>query len=306
VWFKNLAVYKFSQEMVLHPHSMNEALMKKPFTPCQTQEEFSFGWVPPVGEQSDVLVHGNFPYLVICGKKEEKILPGAAITEQLVKRVTDIEEREARKLPHKEKLRLRDEVIFELLPRALTQSAKTFAYIDPTNGYLIVDAASSKKAEDLLSQLRKCLGSLPVVPLQVIANPTATMTSWLHDHNLPDQFRIEDECELRSPEKEGGVIRCKHHDLALPEIKNHLDSGKSVHKLSLSWSDKISFTLDANLAIKRLKFLDLIQEAAANTEAVDQIEQFNNDFYIMAGEIASMLTSLIDAFGGQIDKAETS
>jgi hypothetical protein len=72
----------------------------------------------------------------------------------------------------------------------------------------------------------------------------------------------------------------------LPEIKNHLDSGKQVIKLAMSWADRLSFVLDESLAVKRLKFLDLIQEQAADIEAFDETEQFDADFSIMSAELA--------------------
>jgi len=57
------------------------------------------------------------------------------------------------------------------------------------------------------------------------------MTQWLLNNKAPDDITIEDECELRSPDDAGSIIRCKRHDLALPEIKNHLDTGKKL----LNW-----------------------------------------------------------------------
>ncbi len=164
---------------------------------------------------------------------------------------------------------------------------------------LVVDAASAKKAEDLLSQLRKCLGSLPVVPMTATAKPAGVMTQWLTDNASPKDILIEDECELRSPEEEGAIIRCKRHDLALPEIKNHLDSGKQVIKLAMSWAERLSFVLDENLAVKRLKFLDLIQDQAADIEAFDETEQFDADFSIMTAELAQFLPRLLELFNAE-------
>ena len=72
---------------------------------------------------------------------------------------------------------------------------------------MCVDAASAKSAEESLSLLRKSLSSLPAVPLSTIEKPTATMTQWLLNNKTPDDITIEDECELRSPEEAGGIIR---------------------------------------------------------------------------------------------------
>jgi recombination associated protein RdgC len=236
---------------------------------------------------------------MICAKKQEKVIPTPVINEMLQERIADIEEREARKLPNKERTRIKDELIFELLPRAFSFSRKTFAYIDSQGGWLVVDAASAKKAEDLLSNLRKCIGTLPVVPIGAGIKPATVMTEWLLHHNTPKDIVIADECELRSPEEEGGIIRCKRHDLALPEIKNHLDNGKQAIKLALNWADRLSFILDESLAVKRLKFLDLIQEQAADIETFDDTEQFDADFSIMSAELAQFFPRLLELFNAE-------
>ena len=125
------------------------------------------------------------------------------------------------------------------------------------------------------------------------------MTQWLTNHQAPNDVNIEDECELRSPDDEGAIIRCKRHDLSLPEIKNHLDSGKRVIKLSISWADRLAFIIDENLAIKRLKFLDLIQDQVSEIETTNEAEQFDADFSIMSLELAGFLPRLLEWFGGE-------
>ena len=299
MWFKNLRIYRFTALPTINSEQLNESLKARPFLRCGSHDEFSFGFINPAKDDAPSMIHVAGQYVAFCGKKEERILPSSAVNEELAKRFKDIEEREARKLPAKERNRIKDELIFELLPRALTKSSKTHAYISE-NGFLIVDSSSAKKSEDLLRQLRKCLGSLPVVPLPVKNKPYSVMTQWLTftESNHHQSFTLEDECELRSPEDGGPVIRCKRQDLSLPEIKNHLDNGLQVHKLALTWRDRISLTIDADLAIKRVKFLDLVQEKAAEIEAENEIKLFGADFTIMTGEITAMLSDLIEAFGG--------
>jgi recombination associated protein RdgC len=121
----------------------------------------------------------------------------------------------------------------------------------------------------------------------------------LSTNQPPDDITIEDECELRSPEEEGGIIRCKRHDLALPEIKNHLDTGKEVIRLAVSWADRLAFIVDESLSIKRLRFLDLIQDQLADVESSNDVERFDADFAIMSIELANFLPRLLELFGGE-------
>ena len=67
-------------------------------------------------------------------------------------------------------------------------------------------------------------------------------------------------------------------------------------KLALSWSDRLAFVLDENLSVKRLKFLELIQEQAAEIETDDEIGQFDADFSIMTAELAQFLPRLLELF----------
>ncbi|TXK96925.1 recombination-associated protein RdgC [Methylococcaceae bacterium HT1] len=299
MWFKNLAIYRLTEAFTLTPTELEEKLDSLRFKPCSSTEEFSYGWTSPLGRSSEQLIHQANGFMMLCATKEEKVLPTSVINEMTADKITEKEDQEARKLSKKERTEIKDQIIFELLPRAFSFSKKTFAYIDPKGGWLIVDAASAKKAEELISFLRKNLGSLPLVPVSTKEKPVSTMTQWLLKNETPADVLVEDECELRAPEEAGGTIRCKRHDLAAPEIKNHLDTGKQVIKLAISWSDRLSFIVDENLSIKRLKFLDLIQDQVADTETDSAEEQFDVDFTIMSQELSSFLPRLLELFGGE-------
>ncbi len=299
MWFKNLSIFRLTEEFTLSVAELEQKLEALAFRPCGNHEEFTFGWTSPLGKSSGQLVHSANGFMMICGKKEEKVLPAAVVNELVQEKILETEDQQGRKLSKKERTVIKDELVFELLPKAFTFSRKIFAYIDPKGGWLVVDASSAKSAEDLLSLLRKCLGSLPAAPLNTLDKPVTVMTQWLMTHQAPDDITIEDECELRSPEEEGGIIRCRRHDLALPEIKNHLDTGKEVIKLAISWADRLSFIIDENLSVKRLRFLDLIQEQMADIEAGNEVEQFDADFSIMSMELANFLPRLVELFGGE-------
>jgi recombination associated protein RdgC len=299
MWFKNLSIFRLTEAFTLTAEELEEKLDALAFRPCGSHEDFSLGWVSPIGKAAP-LVHSANGFMMICTKKEERVLPASVLNEMLQEKIAETEEEQGRKLSKKERTAIKDELIFELLPRAFTFSRKLYAYIDVKGGFMVVDSASATKAEDLLSLLRKCLGSLPAVPLNTVEKPIATMTQWLISQQTPKDISIEDECELRAPEEAGGVIRCKRHDLSLPEIKNHLDIGKQVIKLALNWDDRLSFILDENLSVKRLKFLDLIQDQVTETHADDEAARFDVDFSIMSLELANFIPRLLEIFGGEL------
>jgi recombination associated protein RdgC len=299
MWFKNLTLFRFTEPFALTAVEIAQHLETMRFRPCGGHDESSFGWTSPLGRHSEELVHSCNGYIMVCGKKEEKVLPASVINELLHEKISDLETEQARKLSKKERTEIKDELIFELLPRAFSFSRNTYAYIDPKGGWVIVDSGSTSKAEDVLSSLRKCLGSLPVVPVNTLQKPIHVMTEWLTTHETPQDIRIENECELRSPDDTGGIIRCKKHDLGLPEIKHHLETGKQVTQLALNWENRLSFVLTDNYAIKRLRFLDLIQEQVTNTQADTEIEHFDVDFSIMTAEFATFLPRVLEILGGE-------
>lgn len=301
MWFKNLTLFRFTENFTLSIDELEQKLQTLPFKPCGPHEESSMGWTAPLGQQATEMVHGSNGYLMVCVKREEKVLPSSVIAELVQEKITEIEEQEQRKLGKKERTTIKDELIFELLPKAFTFSRKTYAYIDPKGGWLVVDSPSAKKAEDLVSLLRKSIGSLPVIPPITVTKPAVTMTQWLFSDELPPaDITIEDECELRSPDETASTVRCKRHDLNAPEIKNHLDTGKQVIKLALTWEERLSLLLDENLGVKRLKFLDLVQQQAADTNADSAAAQFDADFAIMAAELSNFLPRLLTLFDGEV------
>ncbi|MDO8940237.1 MAG: recombination-associated protein RdgC [Methylicorpusculum sp.] len=304
MWFKNIALYRLTEDFGLSSDEFEEKLQQMPFRPCSAQQEMSFGWTQPLGRHAEQLVHSANGFMIFCAKIEEKVLPAAVINELVAEKIMEAEDEQGRKLSKKERTAIKDEICFELLPKAFSFSRRIYAYIDPKNRWLIVDSASTKKAEDVLSQLRKCLGSLPAVPPLTQQKPTAVMTEWLTANDLPGDIVIEDECELRSPKEEGGTIRCKRHDLTLPEIKNHLETGKQVIKLAVSWEDRLSFVVDENLSIKRLRYLDLIQDQLSETDAQTDAEHFDASFSIMSLELARFIPRLMELFGGELQNGQ--
>jgi len=299
MFFKNLQVYRFTRPLEQDEKALERNLEEFKFKACGSQDISKLGWVFPMGKSGSMYTHIANNQILICLKKEEKMLPAGVIKDQLNERVEAIELEQGRALKKKEKDALKEDIVIQLLPRAFSRMSQTFAWIDPESDMLYVDASSARKAEELISLLRKTLGSLPVVPIQLKNQADVVMTDWLVEGNIPANFKLEDEAELCSALEGGGIIRCKQQDLLSDEIKNHLASDKFVTKLALNWADSISFMLGEEFAVKRVKFSDVLQEQNEDIEKDDFAARFDADFALMTGEIKQLIPAIIDAFGGE-------
>ncbi|HYQ37719.1 MAG TPA: recombination-associated protein RdgC [Pseudomonas sp.] len=300
MWFRNLLVYRLTQDLQLDAEKLEAALAGKPARPCASQELATYGFVAPIGKGADApLVHASQGFFLIAARKEERILPGSVVRDALKEKVEEIEEQQMRKVYKKERDQLKDDIVQTFLPRAFIRRQSTFAAIAPQQGLILVDASSPKKAEDLLSTLREALGSLPVRPLNVKIAPTATFTEWMKSQHASNGLVLLDECELRDTHEDGGIVRCKRQDLGSDEVQNHLAAGKLVTKLSLAWSDKLSLLIDDKLALKRLRFEDLLQDQAEQDGGDDALAQQDASFTLMMLTFVEFLPQLIEALGGE-------
>lgn len=298
MWFRNLQVYRLQDPFTTTPEKLAAHLQDDAFSGCRKMDMVAAGWAPPLGRHGEHLVHAANGYIMVCLRREEKLIPAGVVKRLLDDRVADIEAAESREIYRREKMRLKEEIIVDLLPRALTRISNQFAYIDTRNSLLIVDSASPGKAELLVSQLRNSLGRLPATPLQSDKSLSAYMTRWLDGGQLPSGFELGDDCELKHPQPDGGVVTCKHQDLGAAEVRNHIKGGKRVVKLAMRWTDRLSFVLHEDLSIKRLRFEDIVQDAEQETEADDPASRFDLDFTVMVLELAAVLPQLVKAVGG--------
>lgn len=301
MWFKNIRAYRLTSSFDLSPEQLGEKLAQRGFQPCAKSQAVSAGWVPPLGGESSELVHAAGGRMLLKLKREERLLPATVVREQLEEKVAAIEAEQGRKVYRKERLTMKDEIVADCLPRAFTRSAGVYAYIDTRANWIFVDAASAGRAEELLNLVRECIGSFPVLLPQVNNAPAATMTGWLVHQNLPEDFALGEECELRDPGDEGGVVRCRGVDLLSEEVETHLHAGKQVARLSLSWEERLSLVLAEDLCLRRLKFSDeLMKENEAIPEA-DNAARLDADFALMSEAITSLQERILVLFGGEAE-----
>ncbi|WP_370556434.1 recombination-associated protein RdgC [Edwardsiella tarda] len=293
---KNVLIYRLTRDIDLDAKAIEAALIPMAFTPCASQDMSRSGWTAPIAT-ADSLIHAANGYLLMRYRREQKILPAEVIQKHLRERIAKLEQEQCRKLKKTEKDALRDEVLHSLLPRAFSRTHQCWLWIDTAKKLVMVDAASAKKAEDILSLLRKSLGSLPVVPLTMKTPIELKLTQWVRTGKAPAGFTLGDEAELKAILEDGGIIRTKQQDVDTDEITVHIEAGKMVIKLAMGWNDRIQFVLDDNGTIKRLKFSDALLYQNDDIDPEDAAQRFDADFVLLSGELSVLIANLVTALG---------
>jgi recombination associated protein RdgC len=297
MWFRNLRIYRLPAGWDVSADALEEMLAAHPLTHCGSLDMVSRGWVYP-REEGQFVHRVNRQWLLALGV-EQKLLPAGVVRQAAAERAAKIEAEQGRKVGRKELRDLRERVTEEFMPRAFSQRRTGWCWIDPINGWLVLDAGSDARADEMIEALQHSVSGMALRALQTQVSPMAAMTDWLAGGDAPAGFTIDEDLELRSASQAQAAIRYVRHALEGGEIKKHIAEGKIATRLGLTWNDRISFVLTEKLQIKRLAFLDILKEQAEqNAENAD--EQFDVDFALMAGELAGLLADLVVALGGEL------
>ena len=295
---KQVSVYLLNTDNIPNLEIIEEKLKKAQLQPCMGLDWDSIGFSNPVSFSSEMVYPAQNTWRISL-KKEEKVLPAAVINEILDEKITEIREVEGRNVGRKEKNELKQIITDDLLPRALTKSSKTEAIIDTQYGFLLINQANSNRAEMLLTKLRDALGGFEAKLPRTQQSPSSLMTEWLLRGRAEGHFDLDSDCELIGLGDAAPVVKISRHDLTVEEINNLLRSGKIVTQLGLSWRDRVRFVLTQDFTLKRIQFLDVIQEEAA--AQADDIESLTFASQILMAEtLSELITELIDHLGGLI------
>lgn len=299
MWFKNLRVYQLSSPLSLELPALEQALAEFSFTPCSGQQPSSQGFTFPF-ESAQSYCYQNQHYLFFAVKRQDKILPAAVVQEEMQPRLAALEAEKARALSRKEKDSVKEDVTFELLPRAFSKSQVVLACFDQSKQRILINTSSSSRAEDVLALLRKAIGSLPALPWLDPYHLGSCLQQWLQAEQLPHSFQLGNEVELKAPDEEGAKVRFSNHLLTTEEVLSHLED-KQVTRLELQQEEGLSLKICDDGSLKSIRYHDSISGKNDELGWEDADVRLAADTLLMASTLTAMLDQIAQVVSSKQD-----
>lgn len=291
---KNLLIHRIAPGWQPDIEADKEVFLSNHFRPCRPTEERSVGWVPPRGTEHGAMIESIGGHWIARFVVETKVLPSSVVDAAVGAKCKQIEEQTGRQPGRKERRDLKDEARLSLLPMAFTKRVGYWVWLDVKQGFLVIDASSPAKADEIITALVEQLpGFVPKI-LQTAVSPASAMTAWLEEQTAPGAFSLGDECELKAADDTKASVRYARHSLEIDEIRGHLQAGKRPTRLSMGWSERCQFVLTDTLQVKKLHFSDAVHEDKDKAD-----DHFDADVAITTGELSKLIPALIEALGGE-------
>ncbi len=297
--FKNVTAYRIGPNWNASAAEIETALATNRFIECSLGQDKSVGWIEPRG-----IAHG--PLLENIGGQwiaklmiETKAVPSSVVKRKAEVQIQEIEAKTGRKPGKKEKREMCEDILHSLLPQAFAKQVAVTVWINPQDRLLAIDAASSGKADEVITQLVRALPGLDLNLLQTATSPQTAMAAWLlavNSDELPASLHIEKECVLKSGSDDQPMVRYTRHILSTEEVRKHVREGKLPTQLALSWDGKASFVLTDNLQFKKLSFLDGTEPDSINTQGEDK---FDANVVLSTGMLGPLIKDILQALGGE-------
>lgn len=297
--FRNLTVHTLPPGAIPQPVALDEALQRRPLRSPGPLEMFTTGFVPVLGVRSggEMTLHMDGHTLLAVGS-ETRVLPASVVAQAVAEKLDQIEAQRGRRPGGRERQRVKDEVLTDLMPRAFLKPGRTWCWIDHRHGRVYMDTATRGVAETVIAALRDACESFPAAPLAAqSASPRVVLTAWLTGTALPDDFALGEECELRDPADDGAIIRCRRQDLGAEEIAEHTHAGKQCVQLAITYAGRLDCVISEQLVLRKLRYTDVVLDQLGDTPPDNPPGELITRFALMTAEY----TRLINRFGDLFD-----
>ena len=297
--FKNVMAYRIGPNWNATVPEIESALAGNRFVECTPGQDKSVGWTEPRGVAHGPLTESVGGQIIAKLLIETKAVPSSVVKRKAELQAQEIEAKTGRKPGKKETREMREDILHSLLPQAFAKQGAVMVWINPKDRLLAIDAASTGKADEVITQLVRALPGLDLNLLQTATSPQTGMAAWLlatNPDDLPRALSVEKECVLKSGAEDQPMVKYTRHILSTEEVRKHVREGKLPTQLALSWEGKASFVLTENLQLKKVTFLDGTEPDAISTDGVDK---FDADVVLSTGLLSPLIQDVIDALGGE-------
>jgi len=297
--FKNVMAYRIGPNWNATVPEIEAALSANRFIECTPGQDKSVGWTEPRGGANGPLIESIGGQWIAKLQIETKTVPSSVVKRKAELLAQDIEAKTGRKPGKKETREMREDILHSLLPQAFAKQGAVMVWIHPKDRLLAIDAGSTGKSDEVITQLVRALPGLDLNLLQTTTSPQTGMAAWLlatDPDELPRSLSVEKECVLNSGSEDQPMVKNTRHILTTEEVRKHVREGKLPTQLALSWEGKASFVLTESLQLKKVTFLDGTEADAVNAEGEDK---FDADVVLSTGMLGPLIKDVIDALGGE-------
>lgn len=263
------------------------------------------GLVPAI-KGEDLIIDLDGAGKVMAVQFNERILPGKVRDEKLQAEVARLEAREGRRVGKKEYAQLREQVEFDLLPKAfIRRTVVPVLFYKHALGtqIMLVCTSSQKRADDAVGVLRGVFGDdLMPWKIETESSISGVLTTLASNGNAdPDEecwlhFSPLDSAVIKGDDKQ--TIRIKDKPVESQDVQDLLaGGGQVVHELALAWCEDnpgaeepdLTFVATSNLAFKRAETI---------VKATSATEDYYGFAVVCLRTYRDMLTHFFDLCGG--------
>lgn len=286
--FRSVRWYSFKSPWPGTEQELSEALSRAAFTPCAPLAEKSSGWEPPTGEPDASLCRRVDGADLLRLRTQSRVLPTAAIDEALEQRVEEYRARTGEPPGRRERRRLKARTRDDLVTKALLKSDRTRGFCVSSEGLIGVDATSNERAETFLGYLRTPLGRFDAAPL-TFKRPVGELLTRMFLGELPRGFALGQECRMLDPADGKATVRVTDMELADARVRKHARDGMRLTQLALEYDSSVSFVLDENVCIRKLKFIGM---DADDVPSDDPLAELDARFVLLTRTLRGLLAEL--------------
>ena len=180
------------------------------------------------------------------------------------------------------------------MPKSMVKSDRIWGCVDIGTKIVGIGSAQPANAERFLRRLRAPFGDLNIRPL-LFASPIHEFLTAMFLGDAPPNFALGRECRMQDAADAGSNVRWSNFDLTDSTIRRHVVDGMRLTHLGLVYDNIMSFVLDENGVVTKVKLLGVGDDV---DEEADAVARLDAEFVLFSGTLRAMLQDLSRLLGG--------